>query len=405
MGHVCSTMISTALGLLVAAACSSAGAGRTAVPLDPAGAHPRSATVSAGDPAAGDAVPRVPGHPVASRSQAVWYRGNTHAHTNLSHADSAPEDVARWYHDHGYNFLVLSEHQVFIDPATVKMPVPLRSDFILVGGCELSRIPVHATGVNMKSGVVPTEKKPTNQEMLREHLERIRSVGGLTIVNHPNASSVTAEDILAVEGLHLLEVFNAAPATHSLGGNGKPSVEAMWDDILTAGRVMWGVASDDAHHFAIWDYKGETAPPRGRVNNPGRGWVMVQADALTPDAIAGAMKAGRFYFSNSVFLKGVDESDGHLTIEVDQDRTASELQRSTIMGFPTSRADHGYEVLFIGLGGTVLQRSRGTKASIALTKAHAYVRGKVIYRTERYGRNVELYAWTQPVFTDGRQLP
>ena len=33
-----------------------------------------------------------------------WFRGNTHAHTVLcGHADSSPEVVAKWYHDHGYN--------------------------------------------------------------------------------------------------------------------------------------------------------------------------------------------------------------------------------------------------------------------------------------------------------------
>ena len=49
-----------------------------------------------------------------------WYRGNTHTHTVLcGHADTTPEAVARWYLDRGYHFLCLSEHNRFIDPATV----------------------------------------------------------------------------------------------------------------------------------------------------------------------------------------------------------------------------------------------------------------------------------------------
>src|SRR4051812_47534774 len=64
---------------------------------------------------------------------AQWYRGNTHVHTvRCGHADTEPEAVARWYLDRGYHFLCLSEHNQFIDPATVKLPDPRRADFILV---------------------------------------------------------------------------------------------------------------------------------------------------------------------------------------------------------------------------------------------------------------------------------
>ncbi len=45
-----------------------------------------------------------------------WYRGNTHSHTSESDGDSPPEQVTRWYRDHDYNFLVLSDHNVFTDP-------------------------------------------------------------------------------------------------------------------------------------------------------------------------------------------------------------------------------------------------------------------------------------------------
>ena len=30
----------------------------------------------------------------------------------------------------------------------------------------------------------------------------------------------------------------------------RPSMEALWDAVLTAGGTMWGVASDDAHDYA-----------------------------------------------------------------------------------------------------------------------------------------------------------
>ena len=35
-----------------------------------------------------------------------WYKGNTHTHTLNSDGDSTPDDVVRWYREHGYQFLV-----------------------------------------------------------------------------------------------------------------------------------------------------------------------------------------------------------------------------------------------------------------------------------------------------------
>ena len=41
-----------------------------------------------------------------------WLRGNTHTHTLWSDGDAPPETVIAWYADHGYHFLVLSDHNI-----------------------------------------------------------------------------------------------------------------------------------------------------------------------------------------------------------------------------------------------------------------------------------------------------
>ena len=48
------------------------------------------------------------------RSSWRWYKGNTHTHTLESDGDSTPEEVTRWYQERGYQFLVLSDHNVLI---------------------------------------------------------------------------------------------------------------------------------------------------------------------------------------------------------------------------------------------------------------------------------------------------
>jgi hypothetical protein len=41
-----------------------------------------------------------------------WWKGNTHTHTWWSDGDTPPELVAQWYKEHGYNFLVFTDHNV-----------------------------------------------------------------------------------------------------------------------------------------------------------------------------------------------------------------------------------------------------------------------------------------------------
>ena len=54
-------------------------------------------------------------------AEAKWFKGNIHTHTNAGgsrtgypngdpQADSGPATVTRWYRVHGYDFLVLTDH-------------------------------------------------------------------------------------------------------------------------------------------------------------------------------------------------------------------------------------------------------------------------------------------------------
>lgn len=57
-----------------------------------------------------------------------------------------------------------------------------------------------------------------------------------------------------------------------------------WDDLLAAGRRLWGLAVDDVH----W---------RNGTKDAGLGWVWVRAPELTQDAILEALRQGCFYAS------------------------------------------------------------------------------------------------------------
>ncbi len=330
-----------------------------------------------------------------------WYKGNTHTHTELcGHADSSPEAVARWYLERDYNFLVLSEHNIYIDPADVKLPADAREDFILVAGEEISGNEViHTTGFNIDSLVDWTHNSEHKHEIIQSHVDGTIEAGGLAILNHPNFHyAVTADDMLPVDHLHFFELHNGHPAVRNEGDADHPSTEELWDELLTRGMLIYAVSSDDAHEFKTWS---------DDVSNPGRGWIMVRSEELTPDALDAAMRAGDFYATSGVMLRRLSFGGGVYRVAVDEGATQRALASPHVRG----RIDRGVDVGELALGwliewvgphGEVLASSTGASGEFRLEGGVAYVRCRVSF-VRRSERGVERFvAWTQPVFTDDR---
>ena len=333
----------------------------------------------------------------------LWYKGNTHAHTLLcGHADSSPEAVAGWYLEHGFHFLVLSEHNRFIDPKDVELPAERRADFILIPGEEISGYKtIHTTGMNLDGLVDASFESEHKHEIIQNHTAGALAAGGLPILNHPNFGwAVSKDDMLPVEHLHHFELYNGHPAVRNEGDATHPSTEVLWDELLSAGMRIWGVSSDDMHELAKWGPE---------VSNPGRGWVMVQAEALTPDAITAAMSRGDFYASNGVILSEVrvsENRDGSRTYSVSVDEAATELELKSelLVGkrVDAEASSVGFTIEWIGQGGEVLARERATSSSHVLQKGMPYLRGKVTRtraaRSGERGDREEFHAWIQPIF-------
>ncbi|MCO6478707.1 MAG: PHP domain-containing protein [Phaeodactylibacter sp.] len=337
-----------------------------------------------------------------------WYKGNTHSHTVIcGHADSPPEEVARWYHDRGYNFLILSEHNHFIDPDSVPLPVNKREDFILIPGEEVTgRQDIHTTSMNTRRfvpahlpegfmGMDSLSRREAKRRILQMHVDSVRGAGGTPILNHPNfASGIHADNILRISRLHLFELYNGHPHVHNWGKELHASTEEKWDSLLTAGMLIYGVSSDDAHHFQEW------SPER---SNPGRGWVMVRSDTLTPGAITRAMEQGDFYATNGVILLEVATGSSQYRVAIDTSLTYKELESPFVTGKKENEGREGFFIEFIGPKGQVLEKVEGTRAVYGLDGAPAYVRCKLSFtRPAPEGGYERFFAWTQPWFADGR---
>src|SRR5882724_6542575 len=97
--------------------------------------------------------------PPLERAAGRWYKGNTHTHTLNSDGDSTPDDVAKWYREHGYRFLVLSDHNVLTNPDGLNAVLGASEQFLLIKGEEVTdRVgdkPIHVNGLDVSRAIDP----------------------------------------------------------------------------------------------------------------------------------------------------------------------------------------------------------------------------------------------------------
>ena len=286
-----------------------------------------------------------------------WYRGNLHTHSLWSDGDDFPEMITRWYVDHGYNFLAMTDHNILArgdrwmdqvkiverggetgiekyreafggslmqtretETGTQFRLTPLdeyrsqfekAGQFLMLEGEEVSDsvnpLPVHLNAVNLEQLLQPAGGKTVREAIdnnFRMLQEQSQAIGRRMFMqlNHPNFGwAVTAEEMAAVRRATHFEVYNGHPGVNHTGNAQRASVERMWDiaNTLRLDKLKYppllGLATDDSHYY------------HGRPgSHPGRGWIMVRAGELTPDALMKAINQGDFYSSSGVTLARVD---------------------------------------------------------------------------------------------------
>ncbi|MBI2425089.1 MAG: hypothetical protein HYV27_19850 [Candidatus Hydrogenedentes bacterium] len=302
---------------------------------------------------------------------ADWYKGATHVHSLWSDGDAAPETIAAWYLDRGWDFVCFSEHNVIqTDPerfvainekskmrpehlAEIKArfgdawPVlreengqtsmRLRTheelkgllekpgEFLLIPAEEMTTIgsSPHVNAINVVEPVRGLPMHPNRTKSIQTYIDVVeaqRAQFGKPMfahVNHVNFSDrITTEELLGVRGLRFFEVYNGHPAVHSWGIPGEqiPPCDRHWDVVLAQhlqadpADMLYGVATDDSHNYFKWAV-GES--------NPGRGWVTVRASKLEPDAITQAMLDGDFYASTGVTLSDISFDGKTVQIKIE----------------------------------------------------------------------------------------
>lgn len=376
--------------------------------------------------------------------QPRWWKGNTHTHTLWSDGNGAPESVAQWYARHGYQFLVLSDHNILSngekwfeisddgsgrltdgvleelrlvfgdDWPDVRQNDGLREmrlrtldelrelfevsgEFTFIQGEEITDDfqgkSVHVNGLHLAE-LIPPQGGNSVRETLQRNVDAVIEQGRrlnrptLAHINHPNYDwALTPEDVAAIEGERFFEVYNGHSSVRNYGEATHPGTEAIWDIALTHRLtelnlgLLYGLATDDAHQYYEW----------GAGNaNPGRGWVMVRARELTPETIIGALQSGDFYATSGVILDDFRYEADRMVISIQPEAGLTYMTRFT----GTRRIENG-----LGRVGEVLLETTENPAVYVYGGDELYVRATVVssrLHPNPYAEGDRETAWVQP---------
>ncbi len=396
-----------------------------------------------------------------------WYKGNMHTHSHWSDGDDYLEMIALWYEQHGYQFLVFTDHNTladqerwievekskggkkaydklikqypdWVESRTVdgKLQVRLRrfdevakrfnktEKYLLIQGEEITdilgkRTPIHLNVTNLKELIIPRGGKTvaeTIQNNVNAAMIQRQQTGQPMLIhlNHPNFYyAITAEDLMRVVGDRFFEVYNGHPYVHNSGDEIHPSTERLWDIILTKRiaefdlPMMYGIATDDGHNY-------HHIP--SRESEPGRGWVTVLAEKLEPGTLIEALEAGSFYASSGVRLKKILSGPKQLHIEIDP--VPGETYTIEFIGTRTGYDKSSYPVLdkqgkpirttriYSKEIGEVFETVKGNCATYHFRGDEIYVRARVT-SSEKHPNPSEpgdfKMAWVQPVLLKKRR--
>lgn len=371
-----------------------------------------------------------------------WLKGNTHTHTLWSDGNAAPEWVADWYLTHGYDFLVLSDHNIlsrgerWIPLGEGGMPVDrveelvrqfgiervdirdgengremrlqtleeLRAhfDLVFIEGEEITDrfddVHIHVNAVNVEEAIPPQGGRSARETMnnnitavLEQALRLDRPM--LAHVNHPNWGwALSWEDVAHIADDRFFEVYNGHSAVRNEGDADHPSSDEMWDlaNTLRTSKLdlplLFGLATDDSHEYFNWG-TGET--------NPGRGWVMVRGSERDADAIVTALRQGDFYASSGVSLRDFRNDAGRYELVIATEPGIDYVTRFIGTRIADGTPNPTAEVLFETNSNTASYTYEGDELFVRATVTSSRLHPNP-YRKDDYQK-----AWLQPVCPPG----
>lgn len=269
-------------------------------------------------------------------------RANFHAHSQawvgLTYGTTSVQDIYRLYQELGYQSAAISNYQRIApppDPELGLIHVPAYEHTLSLGQQHHTVL-----GAPQVSWFDYTLWQTSAH---KQHVIDVLTEGApVVILNHPRkGAGFSLEDMAVLSGYTGLEVMTK----YSRGAT------EHWDAALSAGRRVFGFASDDGHR-----------QDRG-ASHIAIGWVIIHGCEPTADSLLASLQQGRFH---AVWDRRKTGTNRLLHCRIQHGVVEVEVER---------RADR---IVFIGQGGVALKEMVDVKkARLALEAIEHYVRVEV----------------------------
>ncbi len=216
------------------------------------------------------------------------FKVNLHMHTSLSDGELSAVDAARYYLDHGYDAIALTDHWFFGNGGDLGGMTVLSGGEYNVGGRDAAGEGVfHIVGIGMSRAPSVT-KSMSAQEVIN----RVRAAGGLVILAHPAWSLNTPEEILRFSGVDATEIYNSVSGYYH---SRRPDSSLIVDMLACRGCFFPLIAADDTHYY------GKEAC---------LSYIMVEAEDNSARSLLPAIRRGAFYATQGPEIHLLREGDG-----------------------------------------------------------------------------------------------
>ncbi len=201
----------------------------------------------------------------------VWLRCQLHAHTTESDGWLSPAMLRRYHVEAGYDVLAITDHDVVTSqPAGNDQLIVLSGVELTVGRSRIGGA-IHLLGLGVTT--MPAVEPGSS---VSAAAAAIRAAGGLSFLAHPVWSGIWPDEIVGLESINGIEIYNGGIVREQGRGYG----DTHWDFWLCYGHRLTGIACDDLHRAGYESFFG---------------WTMIHARERSREAVLAALAEGRFY--------------------------------------------------------------------------------------------------------------
>ncbi len=279
-----------------------------------------------------------------------FYKANLHAHSDYSDGKLTVEELKEAYKNKGYSIVAFTDHEHIIDNSRLN-----DDDFLTITSCEVAikefpgvstskKLDMKVTHLNFYSKDPHNIKTPCysieydtrindkNRDLIwqgidfkreytfegiNEMIRTANSEGFLVSYNHPTWSLENATDYLNYDGVFAVEIYNW---DCMMSGHDD---EAVFEDMLRAGKKVFCSANDDNHNKFPFD---------SPYSDSFGGWCVINADSLEYGEVIKSLENGDFYASTGPEIFSICEENGIVKVKTSDAKKIALLTKTRRVG-------------------------------------------------------------------------